>query len=87
MGNQVPKEDVPIKLQIGDVVRAWIRGSKFRRYVNFTVKSVIDLTGDEQQIIASEKKVGSVRFIWNETYGFKEGSGHGLTFYFVKRPK
>lgn len=83
MANLTGEFDCPQKLAPGDVVKASVRG----HYYHWAVFEVQKIPGDELRtvVLASAPKMGSVRFIWFGGH-HRTGTGHGLTFYFVRRP-
>ena len=76
--------DCPVRLQPGDVIEAYFKP----HWLNWIVRSVTNLTDcswPEQEVIASRKGQGSVRFKWVGGMARRYGAGHGKEFYFVSR--
>lgn len=69
----------PRRLQVGDVVRASVRGSYYKWIVR-------EVKGDIA--LASAPGLGCVRFEWygplHTQASNRSGYGHGLKFYFVR---
>lgn len=75
-------DDCPQQLAPGDVVEASFK----QHYLQWIVREVRDLEDDKQQVLASYPGRGSLRFVWSGGH-CRDGHGHGMRFYFVRRPE